>query len=349
MGSKTNKVEQVPRAHLVPASSVPLQGIIELARRTYGAHAYQSSLDLYRWCYMENPHREAAMDHVGGAVTDEGQVVGTMDKFYMEWEVYGERVVFPSTGNLVLDASYRKGGLGLRLVLRYTAGEMYVLFNGANANSAPLFRGLKYQELEGAFWGWKLLAPLRAAVRHGMHRAWGISPGSGTGMITEKWGRYSVVAVPDDALIARIAGFLNERAMPVKPHWSPAGLRWRCFHPHGPRHVIIHDDVDAMIISLGVRRGVRLARIVAHHARDERSFAMILDAAVRWTRKAGMDAVATFTFDRNEAKSMSKAGFKQRKDPPSTFLYQDRKAAVVPFDRIHVPGVATDMGLDGIG
>ncbi len=337
---------------IITGSAAHLAGVRHLASSMYGAGAHQGKETFHAWCYGHDPHCPPHVEGPVVAVTDDGRVTGMMDKLYMAWNVEGTIMRFPSTCNLAIVPESRKGGLGVRLVLAYMRGEEHVLVSGANAQSAPLYRSLKYQELTGAFWGWRLLAPVRAAWRYGMHRALGREVAMVGDALSGEVGGHPYTSAPDAATLDALALLLNDRPHAVRPHWTAAGLHWRCFHPQGPRHVLVHAPgaqgamEGALVMAIGRRHGLRTARFIAYNAPGPGRLADLFAAGIAWCRRHDVDVVGVFTLEPHEADLLRRTGFRPRRHPPATFFHHRDRAR--RFDDVLVQGISWDMGLEGM-
>jgi peptidoglycan/xylan/chitin deacetylase (PgdA/CDA1 family) len=86
-------------------------------------------------------------------------------------------------------------------------------------------------------------------------------------------------------------GFWTEKEA-FSQDWNSELFFWRFFHPRGPRHVMTvlrraEKIVAFAVTSLGVRKGVRLARIVDWRASSIFDLTILLRQVVRELRKAG--------------------------------------------------------------
>ncbi len=343
-----------PRTTIVPGSEVPLEAILTFARRIYGTHSHQAKEAYYRWSGANPAHPAATAAHAVVAITATGEVVGLVNRIPMTWLVDGKPQVIPGIGDLSVDEEHRKGGLGLRLIMQSTRGSEHAFVNGSNPNSSPLFRGLKYQEITGAFWGRALLAPVSTSWRYGLYRLTRIGPRPPGPVHAMVHGRFAVTTTPDDALLGRIAGYLNLAPAATKLQWTVDTLRWRFFHPLGPHHLLIHSaDRDntpeaVMVLSIGSRRGLRIGRILAHRCDTEKAFGELLGAAKAIGKTGGVDVLAGFTFAPSEARVMRAAGLHGIRNPPATFFFHKRRIEEPLFQDVLVQGAASDLGLEGI-
>lgn len=341
------------RVTIRPGSAVPLDAILEFTRRTYGPASHQATERFHRWCYQRNPNRSEELGGAIVAVREDGRVVATVNRLLMAWNVEGVIMPIPAIGDLAVDEEERKGGLGLRMVMRSVQGAQHAFVNGSNPNSSPLFRGLKYQELTGAFWGRLVLAPVRAAARHGLYRAFGRSPGDHTLLTPRTPDGFTATADPTDELLLRLAAFLNAAPATIKPHWDVPSLRWRFFDAEGPRHLLLFAGdttgtiTAAMLLSAGPRHGIHLCRPIAWRCADAASFSDLLRTAIRLARSSGMDAMAAFSFDPVEAQVMERSGLKRTATAPATFFHHKRRDDAQRFSSPLIQGAVSDMGLEG--
>jgi len=346
--------EPTTRSNIVAGSAVPLEAILTFARHTYGPSSHQAKEAFYRWCYTENPNCTDGLGAACVATTENGRVVGMMDKLYMEWNVHGTLMRIPSTGNFAIDPDHRKGGLGLRLIMHYMRGEAHVLVNGANANSAPLFRGLKYQELEGTYWGLVIHSRFRAAWRHLLNRIAGATPGALKISERSAFDGHTLTGTPDADLLKQLADLLNAPRAGVKLRWTPETVRWRFFHPSGPRHLLLYraDGTgtlrSAMLLSTGARRGLRISRAIAYHSTSTTDLEPLWRAAIAATRSLGIDVLAGFTHVPEEARMMTDLGLRKSAAPPATFFFHKRRGDAENFQDFLVQGAASDLGLEAI-
>jgi hypothetical protein len=339
-----------PKVSIVPGTEAGLDAITAFARATYGPHAHQALPAYYRWLYTENPGCERGLDHMLVAVEEGGAVVGFVNRMWLRWTVHGEAMAIPSIGDLALGEAQRKGGLGLRLVLAATRDVDHAFVNGSNPNSSPLFRGLKYQEVTGCVWVRALLRPVSAGLHHGLYRVLGRSRGLPDPVRWEVPAPYRATKAPDAGTMERMCALFNAHPAAVKPLWELDGFAWRFFHPRGPQHVLVHDETvhAAMLVSMGLHRGVVVARPIAWRCTDKDRFKPLLGAALALARSAGAEVFAGFTSEPQEAAAMEALGLRRTAEVPGTFFHHRRKAEADRFTDLLVQGAASDLGFDAL-
>jgi len=338
------------KVSIVPGSSVDPEAIVAFGKAIYGPHAHQAKHAYYRWLYTENPGCPEGLGHMLVAVEEGGKVVGFVNRMVQTWTVNGRLCRIPAIGDLALADTHRRGGPGLRLVLASTRNADHAFVNGSNPNSSPLFRSLKYQELEGAAWCRSILSPVRAGLGHAGHRLFGRTramPDLSRARVPAPW---KCLHAPDERLRARLAELLNDHPAAVRPHWTTESLTWRFFHPLGPRHLLVHDaDMRSFVLlSAGVHRGVTVCRPIAYRHASPNDFLPLLKAAIAASRSVGADLFLAFTMDRAEAEVMRANGLQDRATTPGTFFFHRRRDEAAAFARAWVQGSASDLGLEAI-
>lgn len=338
------------KVRIVPATEVGPQAIVRFARAVYGPHAHQAREAYHTWLYEANPACPEGLGHMVVAVDEQGEVVGFVDRMVQTWNVAGRHAAIPAICDLALSPSHRKGGTGLRLILAGTRGVDHAFVNGSNPNSSPLFRSLKYQELHGAVWSRKMLAPLRGVAGHAAFRLLGhprTPPDLRKARTSAPW---HCTQAPDAALCGALVQRLNAHPAAVKLHWTPASFAWRFFHPLGPRHVLVHDagQENFMLLSVGVHKGVAIARPVAYRHASPADLDHLLRATIEAARSVGCDMLLAFTLVKEEAERMRAAGFRDRRPAPGTFFHHRRRSDADLFAGAWVQGCASDLGLEAI-
>lgn len=342
------------KVKIIRGNDAPLAAVLEFCRTVYGPHAHQAMPAYYQWAYDENPNCPEGRESLVIACDEEGRVVGTMNRLLMEWDVKGERMVIPALGDFAVETEHRKGGLGLRMALSSTKGLEHAFVNGSNPHSSPLFRALKYQELQGGRWFRKVLNPVRASTRYLWHRLGGATQPSNLLLAQQAIEGYHVSDSPDQRLLAGLATLLNSAPAAVKLHWTAESVHWRFFHPIGPRHIVFYTadnggtPTGALFISVGERKGLTVCRLIAHQCSDSAAFAPLLRVAMDLIRRSGTDVFMAFSFNANEANDLMAAGMREQENPPATFFHHRRQANSMDPDEVLVQGAASDLGMEAM-
>jgi hypothetical protein len=348
-------VAQPVKTSLLSGTDVPMERILAFAGRVYGRNAHQAMASFYQWEYTENPNCPNGLGSMIVAVDGSQQVVGFINRVYLTWDVRGEQVTIPALVDFAVDDAHRQGGVGLRLILKSTSDLGHAFINGSNPNSAPVFRSLKYQELEGGQWFRKILSPLRGGLRYALHKIGGGVPASPLRFAQWASSTAHLSAAPDDALLRQLANLLNDGPAQVKPFWTVETLRWRFFHPLGPRHLLIHRSFSdgtmsaALLISCGPVRGLNACRVIAHGCTDPQQFRDLLSEALRMAEGSGVDVFFAFTFERSEADVLAAMGFAEQPRTPNAFFFHKRRKDAELFRSVLVQGAASDLGFEAVG
>lgn len=342
---------------VVSGSAAYQASFLNFARVEYGKNSYQALASFYKWQYELNPNCPNGLTAMLLAVDESSNVVGFVNRTFMEWTVKGERMIIPTIVDLSVESSHRNGGIGLRLILKATSECAHAFTNGSNANSAPLFRSMKYQQLEGARWFRKILSPIRGALRFGRHKLTGGLPKPHR-MFAPRHitvdDRFRTYSEPNAETLNKLTEFLNGTEKEIQPHWTMESVRWRFFDPLGPRHLLlIEDDVNgsvknAMLVSAGPTRGLNVCRLVAHRTQNALDFKNMLACALRLARNSGVDAFVAFSFDATEAEAIASVGFSELKQAPNTFFYHKRKKDAEVFQNVLVQGSVSDFGFEAV-
>lgn len=346
---------QPAKTSLVSGTDVPMERILAFASRVYGRNAHQAMASFYQWEYAENPNCPNGLGSMIVALDGSQQVVGFINRVYLTWDVRGEQVTIPALVDFAVDDAHRQGGVGLRLILKSTSDLGHAFINGSNPNSAPVFRSLKYQELEGGQWFRKVLSPLRGGLRYALHKIGGGLPTSPLPFAQWSTSSVRVSAAPDVALLRQLAELLNNGPAEVKPFWTVETLRWRFFHALGPRHLLLHRSSPdgtmsaALLMSCGPVRGLNACRVIAHGCTDPQQFRDLLSEALSMAEGSGVDVFFAFTFERSEADVLAAMGFAEQPRTPSAFFFHKRRKDAELFRSVLVQGAASDLGFEAVG
>ena len=350
---KTN----APKVTIVPGSAGYLESLFSFARLEYGRSSHQTLASFYNWQYERNPNCPDGLAGLLLAVDEANNVVGFINRTFMEWSINGEIMIIPTLSDLAVKTTYRTGGAGLRLILKATSNCAHAFVNGSNANSTPLFHSLGYQSLDGARWLKKILNPIWGGFRYGWHKLQGGLPKPhqlfAQNRHPDACNIRTYFAPPADTL-KQLTEFLNGSEQKIKQHWTIESVRWRFFDPSGPTHLLLIEDnakgtiINAMVISVGPTRGINVCRLVAHRSQSISDFHKMLEYSVKVAKVSGVDAFFAFSFDQLEVQAIGSAGFTDAKQSPGTFFYHKRKKDAESFRNVLVQGAGSDYGFEAI-
>ncbi len=327
-------------------TSVDFGRVQSFHRRVYGADSYQANSHYLRWLYLDNPFREMEPTCLA-AVSTEGAVVGCIHVMRLAAEQEGRAMRIHSLQNLIVDEEYRSGA-GILMVKQAMQAADITLFPGVAPELAKAYKALKYPEVE-SFWGRKLLRPMGVA--------WGL--------VTQKLGHarpdmriergqvegltrdgIEVFGDPDDTILSELAMAMRERdscRQAIAVLWTAQALRWRFFSEHGPFHLLfMSDDRNSYCIaSLGLRRNVRIARLVEmSNCCNEGFFKLVLQRL----KSLGAELSLSYASRNAERDILLKLGYYQMPANATSFVVGkgclERQFALT--------GGATDVGLESL-
>jgi len=313
---------------------------------------YQSEESYLRWLYDENPVAPARWGFHVACVS--GNIVGCVHRLGLEWLVRGESTVVPAIHNLMVEERYRKGA-GLMLILASTSGCRHAFVPGVGPELSPVYEKLGYQQVDTT-WFREVLAPIRGAASIISNRALGprefrLSVGRLRVAAQLAGGRFSIDDRPSDSLLGEIAARMNEEpTVDASPAYSADVLRWRFFHPLGPRHILIHSRVNPgdlfAVVSLGERNGAILARCVSFRAGDSEGMKSLLLRCRVAAVVAGAHILQIDCAPSPISGLLRRSGARTRGDAPKSFFFHRRRREA--FSSYRFTGLVGDFGLEAI-
>jgi GNAT superfamily N-acetyltransferase len=342
------------RITVVPGNEGLHDAVRSHAALMHGAWAHQASARYRHWLYSCAPHVPEGIAAMRVALDEQQRVIGIADRMFLPWMVHGTVERIPALIDLSVREEHRSGGAGVRLILSASTDVSHLYVNGSNANSAPVFRGLRYQELTGAFWGRMVLSPLGTAWKLARQRI-AASPGAAFDM-----GRMlphldlEATTTPTAAVLNELAALAASDPVPVRPHWTADMLHWRFFHAEGPPHVLLVQRSPAraiqhaLIATVGIHRGLHVLRPLLQLGDVRLLRTHTAPTLVREAARAGVHVMAVFAWDTNESQVWRSLGCLERKDVPGTFFQHKRRSDMERFNHVRVPAAASDLGFDAI-
>jgi hypothetical protein len=342
------------RITVVPGSEALHAAVLSHASIMHGARSHQAATGYRHWLYSCAPHVPEGIAAMRVALDEQQRVIGIADRLFLPWMVHGTVERIPALIDLSVREEQRSGGAGVRLILSASSDVPHLFVNGSNPNSAPVFRGLRYQELTGGFWGRKVLSPLGTAWKLARQRL--MAAQSSRFDLSRLLPHLDAEATcsPTSAVLDELASLTTLDATPVRPHWTTDTLRWRFFHPEGPPHILLTDRSPsgvlqhALIATVGYQRGLHVLRPLLHLGDPARLRLHTAPALVRAATRAGVHVMAVFAWDTTEAQVWRSLGCRARKDVPGTFFQHKRRSDIDQFTEVRVPAAASDLGFDAI-
>jgi len=341
------------RITVVPGTEELHPAVLGHARAMHGAGAHQASSRYRHWLYTCAPHVPEGIAAMRVALDEHQQVVGIADRLFLPWMVHGTVERIPALIDLSVRADHRSGGAGVRIILSASGDTPHLFVNGSNPNSAPVFRGLRYQEVTSCFWGRQVLAPFAMALQVARLKLFGAATTAFDLQRLVQRLDHGATTGPTDAVLEELAALAATDTAAVRPHWTAETLRWRFFHPEGPQHVLIVQRTSgtlrqALIATVGLHHGLHVLRPVLHLGDATLLRTHSAPALVRAAGQAGVHVMAVFAHDAEEAAVWRTLGCRPRKDTPGTFFHHKRRSDAEHFTDLRIPAAASDLGFDAI-
>lgn len=340
-------------AREVPISSLECRSLrnedraafLTFARDMWGRHSPQARPGFLRWALDHNPHgRPSAVDFF--IALADGRVVASHRRMRVPWRVEGEARVGVSLYDLAALPEHRQG-VGAQLVLRAIAGESIVLAAGLSPDAQRLYERLRAPKIR-LYGLQRVLSPprwLSQRVRSELGTGFGAPPRVAEDLRV-RGVQLQITSHPDDRTLSAAA------ALPAPdpgPAWDAPGLRWRFFHPEGPRAVLVQARVDGAlaaraVVSVGLRQQARVARVVDAVVPDPKLWPALSAGIDRAARRSHASVALLATSDPVAADALRAQGWSPRPEDPVAAAFF-RGVAVDPA-RLRLWGGAWDLGVD---
>lgn len=333
-----------------------LRPYTEFAEEAWGKSCYQSSSKYLNWLYKENPCRKSSEEDLILGI-DEGKVVGCIHKTGWMWKNKDQTKYIPTIHNLMVAEKYRKGWFGIKLLKLSVSGEKHALVPGVAKNQASLWKFLKCQQVDSC-WYRKILAPIKGAFYLSLKKLFNYNVPNSFFTLSRFQNKkfpddpVKVTLEPDELIIQKIISQLNKNpSATLSTYWTLELFRWRFFHPLGPKHLLIYKDSeyaieDFLILSLGPRRGLNVARIVEFEASSSQALKHLMQVAERIIKVFGGHILLIFCASRKLNERLQESNLKPIRDSPNTYFYHKNSDAL--FHSVQFNGSAGDFGFEAI-
>ncbi len=336
-------------------SATHLEPYLKFAVQQFGADASAANERYLRWLYGQSSPDSRWKDSLL-AITSAGEVVGCVHAMHVTWRIENELVSVPAIHNLMVAPEHRQG-IGMRMVVKALQGHSLSLVPGTVDPLASLYRKLGCERVE-ARWYRRVLRPLQVGWQLGAQKLWDWRPSprhfpaaTPTTRLPSAHDTAWWTTAPTDRQLEQFADVLNaDRTSSCGPEFSSEFLRWRFFHELGPRHAVVWLEAngritDVVVLSLGLRRGFNVARIVAARAGESDRFAALVKLAEHLVRQHGGTLLFTFCASSSLNEIYSAMGWKPQANEPHTYLYRRHKdrPLAVSFN-----GEAADIGFEAL-
>ena len=333
-----------------------LRPYTEFAEESWGKSCYQSSEKYLNWLYKENPcGNSSEEDFILGLA--EGKVVGCIHKMRWVWKNKDQIEFIPNIHNLMVSEKYRKGWFGIKLLKQSLLGENHALIPGVPKNQGSLYRFLKCQQVTSC-WYRKILTPIKGALCLSLKKLLNYDAPNSFFTLSQFQNKkfqddpVQVTLEPDELTIQKIVSQLNKKpSETLSAYWTLEQFKWRFFHPLGPKHLLIYKDSehtleDFLILSLGPRRGLNVARVVEFEASSSQVLKHLMQVAERVIKIFGGHVLLVFCASQRLNEKLQELNLKLIKNSPNTYFAH--KNSDVLFHSVAFTGSAGDFGFEAI-
>jgi hypothetical protein len=311
---------------IIPYSGEYLKSYQDFARRNWGKRCYQQTEKYLRWLYQENPCADQKKSFLIAVEPRNNKVVGALHKMRLPWLIDGQKILASSIHNLLVDKNYRRGS-GLMLITASLKGETGVLCPGVLPPLSEAYKMLRCQEIN-ALWFRKIISPLNAVVQ----KVFGVSLPP-----RKKNIRAQLLTKLSAAQIAEMTAALN-RSSSGHVLWDSEIFNWRFLR--GPQHFFLRADAaNFLVLSVGRRKGLTIARIIDGHIEDKNS--ALWQDALAAARSLGAAALLGYTADKDLREYFLTKIRPRVKHPLVFFYHKDKK-----FRELNFNASAGDFGLE---
>ena len=333
-----------------------LKTYIDFAEREWEKYCHQSSENYINWLYNENPCPRNSKENFVLAFY-EGKVIGCVHKMGLMWKVKGRVEYIPAVHNLMVARNHRRKGCGILLLKHSFVGENHALVPGVIKDQKNIYKFFRCQKINSS-WYRKILSPLGGAYYLTVKKLFDRSAPSAffnandLNKSKSLNASFKTTVEPNDRVIGKVISSLNKMSTSmVFPYWTIEQFRWRFFHPLGPRHLMIykesdHDIKDFVILSLGPKKGLNIARVIEMEASSLESLDTLMQQAEILTKLFGGHILLNFSCSSKLNELLVKLKYKLIKNQPDTYFYYKNKKDV--FHSFSFNGAAGDFGFESI-
>lgn len=315
--------------------------LISCSAEWYGSGTYQATRDYLNWIYAECPTTNGLSDCLIAKV--DGRIVGFCHKFILPGHFQGRDLTIAVMQNINIDKAHR-GATGILLTQKIGENQDLVIVPGVGGDYRNVHLWLQAHETP-SFWFRRILSPISVAKRLIAIKAGYPARPVAIPVSMESDG-LAATARPTPQQIARLTDIIcrqsNENSE-VQLAWTPELVSWRYFSEIGPKHYLVESKTSGSIgvVSIGVRKGFKTARIVELHIENDERF---LKQFARLLRATGAELGLAFTTYPAIRDRLVNAGWPMRKDPPASFTNGNPglKSLLKPS------AAATDVGFEAI-
>jgi len=339
--------------NLIPFDNSFFSSYSEFAQSNWGEGCYQAKPEYLDWLYTRNPLPGSQEDFLI-AINNDQKVVGSIHKMKIPWEINSEVKIVAAIHNLLVEDQYRRGS-GLFLITSSLKGSPHIFIPGVNPPLSDAYKMLRSQEISIEVYR-KIIRPvsgLFSIIKHRLHR----SNQPAVILCSEDLvcSNSSVKATfnPDNHLIRQAVSSLQLRDKDYlqKISWTPELFSWRFFDDKGPKHLIVFQEsagqLNFLVVSIGHRKGVRVARLIETSVSEPQIFKTLLHQLTGILLKLKVDLILGYALEKNHSQMFSAANWKPLKNlQTKSFIYHQNKKDI--FESLSLSVAAGDYGLESI-
>ncbi len=309
-------------------------GLLRASAAEFGREGYQQHRAYLNWLYRANPTGRGVADCL--VARQGGEIVGCMHRMMLPLTSGGDDRLAVLHNHFVAPAL--RAGPGVLLLRRAVKDIAAGFAPGVQAPLDAIYRRLGFKPYAGA-WLMRVLSPIAVAVQVGRARL--RAPGPvvvDVEALQRHFPDLLITGRPDEDAVQSLAIAMrrgDDAAVAVD--WTPALVAWRYFHGEGPKHLLVRarDRTAMAVISLGLRRGLRVARLLEMEAGADPRW----PGRVRAVMRASGAAVALcFSTDPAMTRTLRADGWRMRGN--DTFSFQTAGAA------LRLSAAASDVGFE---
>jgi len=257
----------------------------------------------------------------------------------------------------VISEKYRKQWFGIKMLRFSFSKENHVLVPGVARDQGNLYKFLGCQQVSSC-WYRKILTPVKGAFFLGLKKVLNFNIPSAYFTSSEfknvkhQSQAFKVTIDPSEIIIKKIISQLNKKPSDtLSVYWTLELFRWRFFHPSGPKHLLVykdseHDIEDFLILSLGPRRGLNVARVVEMEASSSEVLKHLMQTAERIIIIFRGHILLVFSSSQKMNDMLHELKYKLVKNSPNTYFYHKNKNDL--FQSFSFNGSAGDFGFEAI-
>ena len=340
---------------IVPYDNNYFESYENFANKNWGNFCYQGRRDYLQWLYDENPNKNKKATDFLLAVSEGGRVVGCVHKMRISWKVRKRLIDTPSIHDLMVEENYRHG-IGLKLIWNALIAEEHAFIPGTKTPMADVMYN-KIFKSQNIKIGWyrKILSYIRTVPQVCLNRLFFLKNDNfiinyhKLNKLKNNCSKFNILINPDNSIIDKIILHDDRDNFTTEcPNWDRENIKWRFFHPLGPKHILIYygsDTIDNFIIfSIGPRKGLIIARIIEIKAKNSIILKSMLHFTITIIKKLNGHVLDIISSDNNINQMLKSIGWNIMQSPPKTFLYHKNKEDIFLNPVFH--GSAGDCGFE---